>query len=31
MVYPKEKFRSRLLTAFLEFATGKMKAAGIKS
>jgi len=31
MVYPKEKFRSRLLTTFLEFATGKMKAAGLKS
>lgn len=30
MVYPKEKFRSRLLTTFLEFATGKMKGAGLK-
>ncbi|MBI2312196.1 MAG: LysR family transcriptional regulator [Betaproteobacteria bacterium] len=27
MVYPKEKFRSRLLATFVEFATGKMKAA----
>jgi len=26
MVYPKEKFRSRLLTTFLEFATIRMKA-----
>lgn len=28
MVYPKEKFRSRLLTTFLEFATVRMKVAG---
>lgn len=28
VVYPKEKFRSRLLTTFLEFASVRMKSAG---
>jgi DNA-binding transcriptional LysR family regulator len=28
VVYPKEKFRSRLLSTFLEFASARMKAAG---
>ena len=27
MVYPKEKFRSRLVTAFVEFSQARLKAA----
>ena len=28
MVYPREKFRSRLVTAFVEFGQARLKAAG---
>jgi hypothetical protein len=30
LVYPREKFRSRLLSTFVEFATGKMRAMADK-
>jgi DNA-binding transcriptional LysR family regulator len=30
MVYPKEKFRSRLVTAFVDFASGKLKELSTK-
>ena len=30
MVYPKEKFRSRLVTTFVEFASGKLKQFSVK-
>jgi DNA-binding transcriptional LysR family regulator len=28
LVYPKEKFRSRLVTSFVEFSKGKLKSPG---
>ena len=28
LVYPKEKFRSRLVASFVEFSKGKLKSAG---
>jgi len=30
MVYPKEKFRSRVVTTFVDFAAGKLKQLSIK-
>jgi DNA-binding transcriptional LysR family regulator len=30
MVYPKEKFRSRLVTTFVDFASGKLKQLSVK-
>ena len=30
LVYPREKFRSRLLSTFVEFATAKMREMAVK-